>query len=107
MTEIIQVVTTAGSREDAERIGRELVEQRLAACVQIDGPIASIYQWQGAIESAEEWRLSIKSLRALFSDLEAAIRRLHPYETPEILGTEITDVSEAYGEWLRTELEGS
>ena len=107
MTEIIQVVTTTGSRADAERIGRELIERRLAACVQIDGPIASIYLWQGAIESADEWRLSIKSLGSLFPQLEAAVRALHPYETPEILATAVVGVSEAYRQWLEAQVVSS
>ncbi len=107
MDEIIQVVTTTGSRADAERIGRELIERRLAACVQIDGPIASIYLWQGAIESADEWRLTIKSLGSLFPQLEAAVRSLHTYETPEIMATEVVGISDAYEQWLRAELQGS
>ena len=107
MNEIIQVVTTTGSRADAERIGRELIERRLAACVQIDGPIASIYRWQGAIESADEWRLSIKSLGSLFPQLEAAVRALHPYETPEILATAFVGVSEAYRQWLEAQVVSS
>jgi periplasmic divalent cation tolerance protein len=107
MTEIIQVVTTTSSREDAARIGRELVERRLAACVQIEGPIGSIYHWRGVVESAEEWRLTIKSLARLFSKLETAIRELHPYETPEVMATEATGVSRAYGQWLEAEIAGS
>lgn len=106
MTELIQLVTTTGSREDAERIGRELVERRLAACVQIDGPLISIYRWQEAIETASEWRLKIKSLGSLFPRLEAAIRELHPYDTPEILATEVSGVSEAYRKWLKAEVAG-
>lgn len=104
MSDVIQVVTTTGSRSEAERIARELVQQRLAACVQIDGPMTSVYRWQGAIETAEEWRLTVKSLGTLFPRLEAAIRALHSYETPEILATQVVGVSEAYRDWLTAEV---
>ncbi len=107
MAGIMQVVTTTGSQADAERIGRALVERRLAACVQIDGPINSIYRWQEAIESGQEWRLTIKSLSSIFPRLEAAIRELHPYQTAEILATEVVAVSEAYRQWLEAAVAGS
>ena len=85
----IQVVTTTERREDAERIARELVESRLAACVQIVGPITSTYRWQGKIEMAEEWQCWTKSRRDLYDAIEQAIRRLHPYEVPEILAVPV------------------
>ncbi|MGH7757607.1 MAG: divalent-cation tolerance protein CutA, partial [Vulcanimicrobiaceae bacterium] len=78
----VQIVTTTATREDAERIARALVERRLAACVQIDGPIVSHYRWQGAVEAGSEWRCAIKTRAALFDTVAAAIRELHPYEVP-------------------------
>ena len=107
MSDVIQVVTTTSNRADAERLARALVEQRLAACVQIDGPITSIYHWQGAIETAEEWRLTVKSLGALYDRLEAAIRAIHSYDTPEIVATPVIAVSEAYRRWLESQVAGS
>jgi periplasmic divalent cation tolerance protein len=101
---VVQVVTTTSSQAEAERIARLLVERRLAACAQLDGPITSIYRWQGNLETAEEWRLTLKSIRARLPQLEAAIRELHSYETPEILATPVVFVAKAYHEWLLAEL---
>jgi periplasmic divalent cation tolerance protein len=104
MTNYIQVLTTTERKEDAERIARALVEARLAACVQIVGPITSTYRWQGAIESAEEWQCLAKSRQDLFARIDEAIRGIHPYEVPEILALPIAAGSSAYLEWLETEL---
>jgi periplasmic divalent cation tolerance protein len=105
MTQYIQVVTTTGSREDAERIAKMLVERRLAACVQISGPITSTYRWEGAIETASEYQCTAKSRLDLFAQLEQAIREIHPYQTPEILATQIFAGSAAYLGWLDAELQ--
>jgi periplasmic divalent cation tolerance protein len=104
MDAILQVVTTTGSREEAERIAGQLVERRLAACVQISGPITSTYRWQGKLETGQEWLCLIKTLREQFAAIEAAIRELHSYEVPEILAFEATTASEAYHRWLAAEV---
>lgn len=103
METFIQVMTTTAQREDAERIARSLVEKRLAACVQILGPLTSIYRWQGRIETAGEWLCLIKSREGLYGAVEEAIRALHPYETPEIVSLPISAGSRAYLDWLRDE----
>ncbi|NLN61094.1 MAG: divalent-cation tolerance protein CutA [Deltaproteobacteria bacterium] len=103
MARFIQVVTTTDSRELAERIARSLVGDRLAACVQIDGPMTSIYHWRGKMEEAEEWRLTAKSRAVFFDDIAAAIRRVHSYEVPEIIATEIVGGDETYLRWLEEE----
>ena len=100
MAQHIEVVTTTDSQDDARRIARELVESRLAACVQIRGPIESIYRWKGQIESAQEWQCVAKTRRELFPQVEKTIRELHSYEVPEILAVEIVESSRAYTEWL-------
>jgi periplasmic divalent cation tolerance protein len=100
METFIQVLTTTDKREDAERIARSLVERRLAACVQILGPMTSIYRWQGRIETAGEWLCLIKSREGLYGAIEEAIRTLHPYETPEIIALTISAGSRAYLDWL-------
>lgn len=102
--EYIQVVTTVARREEAESIAQTLVDRRLAACVQISGPITSVYRWRGKMETAEEWQCTAKSRRDLYPRIEEAIRRLHSYETPEILATPILAGSEAYVAWLEGEL---
>jgi periplasmic divalent cation tolerance protein len=104
MTDCIQVVTTTERKEDALAIARSLVEERLAACVQVLGPITSTYHWKGTIETAEEWQCWAKSRDALYDQLEQAIRRLHPYEVPEILVVPILAAAPSYLKWLREEV---
>ena len=103
MTDYIQVVTTTERREDAERIARTLVEARLAACVQVTGPITSTYRWHGQIETAQEWQCWAKSRRGLYDQIEQTILRLHPYEVPEILAMPIVAGSADYLAWLEGE----
>jgi periplasmic divalent cation tolerance protein len=103
MSAYIQVVTTTALREEAERIARELVEARLAACAQIVGPITSIYRWQGKVETDEEWQCWVKTRSTLFAGVEEAIRRIHPYEVPEILAVPIVAGSASYLAWLDAE----
>lgn len=100
MAEYVQVLTTAGSEEEAERIAAALVEQRLAACVQVVGPIASRYRWQGKPERAQEWQCLAKTEAALYERVEAAIRALHSYEEPEILAIPILAGSRGYLDWI-------
>ena len=106
MTDYIQVVTTLSKQEDAERIARSLVEQRLAACVQIEGPIHSTYWWQGKIESAVEYRLVAKTRRDLYRDLEQSLATVHPFDVPEIVALPIVAGHQGYLEWLERELPG-
>jgi periplasmic divalent cation tolerance protein len=103
MTDYIQVVTTTEHREDADRIARMLVERRLAACVQVSGPITSTYRWHGQIETAAEWQCWAKSRRDLYAEIEQAIRLVHPYEVPEILAVPILAGSADYLAWLEQE----
>ena len=100
MQAYIQIVTTTDTRETAMRIARFLVEKRLAACVQIDGPITSLYRWKGSVEEETEWRCVIKSRSDLFGEIRDAIRDMHPYEVPEIVATELDQVAESYRQWL-------
>jgi len=100
MTDYIQVVTTVERKEDAERIARTLVEARLAACVQLLGPITSTYRWKGTVETAQEWQCVAKTRRDAYARLEEAIRGAHPYEVPEILAMPIVAGSAGYLAWL-------
>jgi periplasmic divalent cation tolerance protein len=95
-----QVTTTVATQADAERIAAALVGERLAACVQIVGPIASIYRWQGAVERADEWYCHCKTTRERYPALEARIRQLHPYEIPEIIAVPIVAALPAYLAWI-------
>jgi periplasmic divalent cation tolerance protein len=104
MSEPIQVVTTTGSREEADKIAGALVERRLAACVQVVGPITSTYHWQGKLETSQEWLCVIKTLRSRYTPLEAAIRELHSYDVPEILAFGVVAGHRDYLDWLAAEL---
>jgi len=103
MTDFIQVSTTTGKREDAEKISQEIVSQRLAACVQLAGPITSQYWWKDKIEKAEEWLLLIKTKNDLYPQLEEAIRKIHPYDVPEIIAVPVIAGSREYLEWIKRE----
>jgi periplasmic divalent cation tolerance protein len=95
-----QVTTTVATKADAERIAAALVEERLAACVQVAGPIISTYRWQGAVERVTEWYCHCKTTRARYPALEARLRELHPYETPEIIALPIVAGFPAYLAWI-------
>lgn len=99
----IQVFCTMPSRAGAESMARQLVASRLAACVQVLGPLASTYRWQGAVETAEEWLCLIKSREDLYARLESAILDGHPYEVPEIIALPILDGNADYLKWLEQE----
>jgi periplasmic divalent cation tolerance protein len=105
--EYLQVVTTTDGREEAEKVATALVEARLVACVQILGPIASTYWWKGKIESAEEWLCIMKTSRPLFDEVKEAIKKIHSYETPEIIAIPIVRGSDDYLQWLREEIKAS
>jgi len=102
----LQVVTTTGSREEADRLARSAVEHRLAACAQVVGPLTSTYWWQGAVETASEWQCVLKTTSARFDELRANLEREHSYETPEIVATEIAAGGAAYLDWIRRETGG-
>jgi len=93
--------TTLSERADAEKLARAAVVQGLAACVQIEGPIRSIYCWKGKVEEAQEYRLCFKLLPEHSAALEALVHRLHPYEVPEWVCMDAAQVSEKYLSWAR------
>lgn len=100
MTDLIQVTTTTASRDEAERIGRTLVEERLAACAQIVGPLTSFYRWKGRVENATEWYCILKTTADMYRTLEARVRLLHSYETPEIIAIPVGPGSPEYSTWI-------
>lgn len=107
MTDCLQVFCTTDSRGEAEAIAEALVREGLAACVQIAGPIVSVYQWEGEVARAEEWLLLAKTTAARYRDLEATIAAVHSYEVPEIVAVPIERGSEAYLAWLRQAVGGA
>ena len=103
INEYIQVFTTVEKKEDADRMASIVVNQRVAACAQVVGPIRSTYWWKGKVEETEEWLFMMKTRRDLFSTLEKEIKALHPYEVPEIIALPIVAGSASYLEWIEAE----
>ena len=100
----VQVSTTAPSGEVADAIASMLVERRLAACVQIVGPIRSHYRWEGQVEHDVEWLCLAKTSAALVEALTQAILASHPYDEPEVVATPIVGGSEGYLRWIGDEV---
>jgi periplasmic divalent cation tolerance protein len=100
MTDKKIVLSTAGSKEEGQKIAQALVERRLAACVNIVGPIESVYWWQGKVENAAEYLLIVKTTAQQFSAIQACIRELHSYELPECIQIAIEAGSGNYLDWI-------
>jgi len=100
MDNALLVITNAPDRAVALKIAHELVERRLAACVNMLGDCDSVYRWQGRLETAREVPLLIKTREAVYVDVEAAIRKLHPYELPEIIAVRIERGLPEYLQWV-------
>lgn len=100
MSTIVTVYAVFGSREEADRIGRAVIEERLAACVNILAPCQSIYRWQGAIESAEEVPALFKTIAGGAEALVARIAALHSYDVPAITVWKIVHTPASYQAWV-------
>ena len=94
------VLVMAGSEDEAASIARTLVDERLAACVNIIGPARSIYRWRGAVEDAREYLLLIKTRIRLYTRVERRVRELHSYEVAEVVALPFASGSHPYLEWL-------
>ena len=104
MTDKRIVLTTAGSEDEARKIAHHLVEQKLAACVNIVPQIESIYRWQGRVESSREWLLLIKTTAEKVANVSEAVSELHSYDVPECIAIPIEDGSPEYLNWLAESL---
>jgi periplasmic divalent cation tolerance protein len=100
MPESLVVFVTCGSEEEGLKIAHALVQERLAACVNLMSPIRSIYRWEGKICDEKEWLLIIKTQTARFDDLEKRVKALHSYSVPEIIALPIVTGSPSYLNWL-------
>lgn len=98
--DVLLCLTTCPDRASAEAIATALVEERLAACVNLVPGLRSIYRWQGAIEQADEHQLLIKTTRTAYPSMQARLAALHPYELPELLAVEAADGLPAYLQWV-------
>jgi len=96
----IQVFTTIDSKVRAETLAKTLLEKRIAGCIQIIGPITSIYWWNNKIEREKEWILLIKSREKNYKEIERTIKEIHPYQIPEIIAVPIISDSRNYLNWL-------
>ena len=94
------VISTAGSKEEASRIATSLVEGQLAACVNIVGPIDSVYRWRGKVESSQEFLLLIKTTRSRSAEVASRIREVHSYDLPEAIEVSIEGGSAEYLKWI-------
>jgi periplasmic divalent cation tolerance protein len=106
MADVRVVLTTVDGNQAARKLAAELVERRLAACVNIVGPVHSIYRWQGKIESADEFLLIVKTTAEQAGRLEAAFKELHSYELPEHIELSVEGGSEACLSWIAAQASG-
>jgi len=104
MTDKIVVFSACDSEEQAGRIAHALVDQHLAACVNIVPGARSIYRWKGQVEDTAEWLLIIKTRRGLMDQLRVTIGGIHSYEVPELLAVPVVDGSDSYLAWMDREL---
>lgn len=101
----VQVTTTTDSRSEAAELAKSAVRERLAACAQLVGPIASTYWWEGEIESAEEWMVLFKTSADRFDELASLITEVHSYDSPEIIATPVVAGSMDYLAWVAEQTE--
>jgi periplasmic divalent cation tolerance protein len=107
MSDVVLVLTTVADEMAAEEIARALVEEQLAACVNVHAPMTSIYRWKGAIELATERQLVIKTTGHRVPAVEARVRQLHSYDLPEFLVISAESGGADYLNWVKTETRGS
>ncbi|GAA3371320.1 divalent-cation tolerance protein CutA [Streptomyces sannanensis] len=103
---MLTVLTTTDSAEKAAALARGAVEARLAACAQISSPVTSVYRWQGGIETAQEWQVLFKTTNERYERLEAHLRAVHDYDTPEIIAVQVVRGSGPYLAWVAEETTG-
>ena len=100
----ILVTTSCDNETEGRNIAVQVLEKRLAACVQISAPVRSCYWWDNKITTDTEYLVVMKSEHALFTELAETIKLMHSYKVPEIVATDIVEIDDAYGQWLKEEL---
>jgi len=103
VTDVVLILTTVPAAARADAIARSLVDERLAACVNVLSPMTSFYRWQGKIEQEEERQIVIKTTRDRVASVQTRLRDLHAYEVPEFLVLPVSDGSTGYLDWVRNE----
>ena len=104
MTKFIQIQTTTPKRSDAIKIAEALAKKRLSACTQIIAPIESDFRWKGKLVREKEWLCLIKTKKSLYQKVEREIKKIHPYDLPEIIATPIISGSKGYLNWIKKEV---
>lgn len=100
MTDKVVILVTASSQKECHKIASRLIEEKLAACVNITQPVQSVYRWQGKVEESREFLMFIKTNRDLFPQVNLEISQIHSYDTPEIICLPIVDGSPNYLQWI-------
>ena len=103
MTEVVLILTTVPDEDRGETLAQTLVMERLAACVNVLGPMTSIYRWQGAVERESERQLVVKTTRDRVGAVRERIAQLHSYELPELIVLDVVDGSLGYLDWVKAE----
>jgi periplasmic divalent cation tolerance protein len=98
--EYIIVISTTETKDEAKKIAQILIEKKIVACIQISGPILSLYWWEGKIEESEEWRIMAKTTNKLYDKVERCIRQNHSYSVPQIISVSISDGFAEYLKWI-------
>jgi periplasmic divalent cation tolerance protein len=103
MSDALLILTNLPDADSAQALARQLVDRKLAACVNILSPVQSVYRWQGVVEQASEVTLLIKTVASRYAELESAIKAVHPYALPEIIALQIVAGLPAYLDWITAE----
>ena len=104
MPRAIIITTTSDDQQVLEGIGRQLIEDRLAACCQLAPPMKSIYRWDGDIETSSEFQLTIKTMASRFDEVAKIIASMHNYDVPQIVAVDVVAVSESYAHWMQSNI---
>ena len=105
--EYVTVYITAADKDEAQKIAKTLVQERLAACANILGGINSVYWWDGAVQNGEEIALILKTRKALFEKVQTRVAELHSYDSPCVVAWDITAGNRSYLDWISTETENA
>lgn len=100
MSDYLMVLTTLPDQPQAEALAGTLLEQKLAACIQVLPPMTSLYTWQGKVEKESEHLMLIKTRTSRYEDLAAAVREHHPYEVPELIAVDVVTGLSEYLDWI-------
>ncbi|MDF4250529.1 MULTISPECIES: divalent-cation tolerance protein CutA [unclassified Streptomyces] len=103
MAEILTVLTTTASQEQAQTLAAAAITRRVAACAQLNGPVTAVYRWEGAVQTDSEWQVLFKTCADRYGALEDYLREAHPYEVPEIIATAVVRGSADYLRWVEEE----